>query len=71
MGSGVGGPCVSPSPFGLDFGTLDFGLCFGLTIHFCQGRGVCYHTRQGGPFCPGRQIGSVTRFSETPDTLSG
>ena len=26
---GVGGPCdfsVSPSPFGLDFGTLDFGL---------------------------------------------
>ena len=25
---GVGGPCdyrVSPSPFGLDFGTLDFG----------------------------------------------
>ena len=28
-GGGVGGPCdfsVSPSPFGLDFGTLDFGL---------------------------------------------
>ena len=26
---GVGGPCdfsVSPSPFGLDFGTLDFGI---------------------------------------------
>ena len=26
---GVGGPCdfsVSPSPFGLNFGTLDFGL---------------------------------------------
>ena len=33
---GVGGPCdycVSPSPFGLDFGTLDFGtLDLGLTI---------------------------------------
>ena len=33
---GGGGPCdysVSPSPFGLDFGTLDFGtLDFGLTI---------------------------------------
>ena len=29
MGWGGGGPCdfsVSPSPFGLDFGTLDFGL---------------------------------------------
>ena len=29
MGGGVGGPCdfsVSPSPFGLDIGTLDFGL---------------------------------------------
>ena len=28
-GGGVGGPCdfsVSPNPFGLDFGTLDFGL---------------------------------------------
>ena len=28
-GGWVGGPCdvsVSPSPFGLDFGTLDFGL---------------------------------------------
>ena len=28
-GGGMGGPCdfsVSPSPFGLDFGTLDFGL---------------------------------------------
>ena len=28
-GGGVGGPCdfsVSPSPFGLDFGTLDLGL---------------------------------------------
>ena len=28
-GGGGGGPCdfsVSPSPFGLDFGTLDFGL---------------------------------------------
>ena len=35
-GGGVGGPCdfsVSPSPFGLDFGTLDFGtLDSGLTI---------------------------------------
>ena len=33
---GGGGPCdfsVSPSPFGLDFGTLDFGtLALGLTI---------------------------------------
>ena len=33
---GVGGPCdycVSPSPFGLDFGTLDFGTSdSGLTI---------------------------------------
>ena len=32
---GVGGPCdfsVSPSPFGLDFGTLDFGTSdLGLT----------------------------------------
>ena len=32
----VGGPCdfsVSPSPFGLDFGTLDFGTSdLGLTI---------------------------------------
>ena len=29
VGWGGGGPCnfsVSPSPFGLDFGTLDFGL---------------------------------------------
>ena len=29
MGCGGGGPCdfgVSPSPFGLDFGTLDLGL---------------------------------------------
>ena len=38
MGGGgwVGGPCdfsVSPSPFGLDFGTLDFGTSdLGLTI---------------------------------------
>ena len=35
MGGG-GGPCdssVSPSPFGLDFGTLDFGTSdLGLTI---------------------------------------
>ena len=34
----VGGPCdfiVSPSPFGIDFGTLDFGtLDSGLTINF-------------------------------------
>ena len=33
-GGGVGGTCdysVSPSPFGLDFGTLDFGL--GLDIN--------------------------------------
>ena len=33
---GVGGPCdfsVSPSPFGLDFGTLDYGTSdLGLTI---------------------------------------
>ena len=35
---GVGGPCdfsVSPCPFGLDFGTLDFGLdtdVFGLGL---------------------------------------
>ena len=37
---GVGGPCdfsVSPSPFGLDFGTLDFGtLDSGLTIIICR-----------------------------------
>ena len=36
MCGGVGGPCdfsVSPSPFGLDFGTLDFGTSdLGLTI---------------------------------------
>ena len=36
MGWWVGGPwdyCVSPSPFGLDFGTLDFGTSdSGLTI---------------------------------------
>ena len=36
IGGGVGGPCdfsVSPSPFGLDFGTLDFGTSdLGLTI---------------------------------------
>ena len=36
-GGGVGGGlcdyCVSPSPFGLDFGTLDFGTSgLGLTI---------------------------------------
>ena len=35
-GGGGGGPCdfsVSPSPFGLDFGTLDFGTSdSGLTI---------------------------------------
>ena len=34
---GGGGPCdfsVSPSPFGLEFGTLDFGISdSGLTIH--------------------------------------
>ena len=37
-GGGVGGPCdycVSPSPFDLDFGTLDFGTSdSGLTILF-------------------------------------
>ena len=37
---GVGGPCdfsVSPSPFGLDFGTLDFGTSdLGLTIVLCE-----------------------------------
>ena len=37
MGGGVGGPCnycVSPSPFALDFGTLDFGTSdSGLTIY--------------------------------------
>ena len=36
---GVGGPCdfsVSPSPLGLDFGTLDFGTSdLGLTILIC------------------------------------
>ena len=36
-GGGGGGPCdfgVSPSPFDLDFGTLDFGTSdSGLTIH--------------------------------------
>ena len=36
MGGWLGGPCdfsVSPSPFGLDFGTLDFGTSdLGLTI---------------------------------------
>ena len=35
-GGGVGGPCdfsVSPSPFGLDFGTMDSGTSdLGLTI---------------------------------------
>ena len=44
-GVGGGGPCdysVSPSPFGFDFGTLDFGTSdSGLTIFttqpmFCQ-----------------------------------
>ena len=39
-GGGVGGPCdfsVSPSPFGLDFGTLDFGTSdSGLTIFLCK-----------------------------------
>ena len=38
MGGVGGGPCdfgVSPSPFGLDFGTLDFGTSdLGLTIFF-------------------------------------
>ena len=38
---GVGGPCdycVSPSPFGLDFGTLDFGTSdSGLTIMRMKG----------------------------------
>ena len=38
IGGGGGGPCdfsVSPSPFGLDFGTLDFGTSdSGLTIIF-------------------------------------
>ena len=38
VGWGGGGPCdysVSPSPFGLDFGTLDFGTSdLGLTIYF-------------------------------------
>ena len=37
----VGGPCdlsVSPSPFGLDFGTLDFGTSdLGLTIYLSSG----------------------------------
>ena len=33
-GGGLCDYCVSPSPFGLDFGTLDFGtLDFGLTIN--------------------------------------
>ena len=45
MGWGGGGPCdfsVSPSPFGLDFGTLDFGTSdLGLTIFsaLSSGRG--------------------------------
>ena len=38
VGWGGGGPCdfsVSPSPFGLDFGTLDFGTSdSGLTISY-------------------------------------
>ena len=40
-GWGGGGPCdfgVSPSPFGLDFGTLDFGTSdLGLTIIYPVG----------------------------------
>ena len=42
---GVGGPCdfsVSPSPFGLDFGTLDFGTSdLGLTIYLPFLRNTC------------------------------
>ena len=41
---GVGGPCdfsVSPSPFGLDFGTLDFGTSdLGLTIRILSRHAV-------------------------------
>ena len=35
MGWGGGGPCdfgVSPSPLGLDFGTLDFGIGWGKVV---------------------------------------
>ena len=43
---GVGGPCdfsVSPSPFGLDFGTLDYGTSdLGLTTR---------KTENGNDFC--------------------
>ena len=42
MAGGVGGPCdfsVSPSPFGLDLGTLDFGTSdSGLTIEKRQSK---------------------------------
>ena len=45
---GVGGPCdfsVSPSPFGLDFGTLDFGTSdLGLTIMFPHYYLLCFYT---------------------------
>ena len=48
----VGGPCdycVSPSPFGLDFGTLDFGTSdLGLTIKFPTVSGF-----RRGEFCFG------------------
>ena len=40
-----GGPCdssVSPSPFGLEFGTLDFGTSdLGLTIRYLEEKLVC------------------------------
>ena len=41
-----GGPCdfsVSPSPFGLDFGTLDFGTSdSGLTIFLDEFKSGCF-----------------------------
>ena len=62
-----GGPCdfsVSPSPFGLDFGTLDFGLGLGLDNTFEIGINKIVH--QGLYLYPstGMQNNSKTTVSD-------
>ena len=72
----VGGPCdlsVSPSPFGLDFGTLDFGTSdWGLTIIlyvYSDQKQVLPedHLRLSGI----RPLESFNKLGERPDRVKG
>ena len=68
-----GGPCdfsVSPSPFGLDFGTLDFGTLdfgtsdLGLTI-FCAYEFVIISSSSYLLYCFSRQLRQITLYPGT------